>query len=281
MAPRPGFFAYVSAAFKWHWNLLAVGAAAGFSVLSGRPDVFMPLVAAGEILYLGMLSTHPRFRRAIDARFVETTDRVSSEQQLQQIMDELPRAGLNRFTALKRRCEELSALARQLRGAASDRSYDELHLEALNRLLWTFLRLLHGRDALAKFLASTDRSELTEDAEHTRKQLESLQAEGKRPELCRSLEDKLKTVSQRLANYDAAAENGELIDAELDRIEQKIAAVGELAIGARDPAALGAQVDGISDSLTATTEAIRRLDVVPVLDNSAAPAFLEKATETA
>jgi hypothetical protein len=34
----------------------------GFVALSGHPDVFGTLLVAGEISYLGLLGTHPRFR---------------------------------------------------------------------------------------------------------------------------------------------------------------------------------------------------------------------------
>lgn len=66
--PKPGFTKYLGAAFSWHWNMLAFGAAVVFAFLSGHPDIFLPLFGAAEIAYLGLLSTHPKFRKSVDAR---------------------------------------------------------------------------------------------------------------------------------------------------------------------------------------------------------------------
>ena len=64
MASSAGFLKYIQKAFTYHWNLLAVGAGVVLGVVSGRPDIVIPLIAAGEVAFLAGLSTHPRFRAA-------------------------------------------------------------------------------------------------------------------------------------------------------------------------------------------------------------------------
>ena len=59
---------YLKAAFVNQWNLLALFAGMGFGVLSGHPEVILPLVMAGEVAYVGMLGAHPRFQKYVDAR---------------------------------------------------------------------------------------------------------------------------------------------------------------------------------------------------------------------
>jgi hypothetical protein len=61
---------------------------------------------------------------------------------------------------------------------------------------------------------------------------------------------------------------------ELDRIEQKVNAIGEMAMSARDASDISAQVDGIAAGVSATEEAIRGLDVAPALQREEAPRFL-------
>src|SRR3954451_18555487 len=63
-----GLGKYLKKAFLNQWNLLVFLGASGFAMLSGHPDVFMPLVLAGEAAYIGMVGTHPKFQRYVDSQ---------------------------------------------------------------------------------------------------------------------------------------------------------------------------------------------------------------------
>src|SRR5262245_64022473 len=65
---KAGLFRYLKEAFLFRWNLLLLGGASVAAIISGHPDVALPLVAAAEITYLAGLATLPRFQAAIDAR---------------------------------------------------------------------------------------------------------------------------------------------------------------------------------------------------------------------
>ena len=65
---KAGWLRYLKEAFTYRWNLLIFGGATAAAVISGRPDVALPLVAAGELAYLAGLTTLPRFQAAIDAK---------------------------------------------------------------------------------------------------------------------------------------------------------------------------------------------------------------------
>ena len=138
-----------------------------------------------------------------------------------------------------------------------------------------FLKLLHSKDALNRFLQNTNRDQLEAEIGETQEKLEAAKAAAKES-LARSLEDKLATMGDRLKNYDSAAENFELIQAELERIEQKVTAVSEMSMSSADPAFLSSQVDGIADSISVTTEAVRRLDVIPEIEYDNVPSFLRQ-----
>ncbi len=275
MASAGSFMKYVKAAFLWHWNLLAVGAGTALAVLSGRPDVILPLLAAAEIGYLGLLSTHPRFRKAVDVR-PDKSESINHTALLNQIQAVLKPDAWARFEQLRERCLNLDRLARQFRGPqpvdASPAS--ELQTASLERLLWMFLKLLYSLDALSRFLRGTNRSELLKQLEAGEKQLETVKANPRSEKFVRSLEDKLQTLRQRLANYDHAVENREFLAVELDRIEQKVNAISEMAINARDASDISAQVDGIAEGISATEEAMRTLDVAPVLQREQPPPLL-------
>ena len=48
------FTNYLKTAFLNQWNLLAFLGAAAFGVVSGAPDIVLPLVAAGEVAFDGV-----------------------------------------------------------------------------------------------------------------------------------------------------------------------------------------------------------------------------------
>lgn len=103
-----GLGKYLKAAFLFPWNLLAFGGAMGFALLSGQGDIFVPLVVAGEVAYLGFLGAHPRFQKYVEATAAKEhrqQSTVSADQQVRRLMMELPPRHLQRFEALRGRCQ--------------------------------------------------------------------------------------------------------------------------------------------------------------------------------
>ena len=269
---------YVKAAFMWRWNLLFFGAAVVFAFLSGAPSVVLPLAAAAEIGYLGLLTSHPRFRKAIDARGVFAEPSVDDVHLLKQMKGAIKREAWARFEGLRDRCLSLSRLAAQFRGPQARESETILDMQtgSLERLLWMFLKLLYSQDALTQFLRGTDRKELQREVERCEQQLKDAADRGRDAKFVKSLEDKQQTLRQRLDNYDKAYRNLEFIALELDRIEQKVNAIAEMAINAPTNMDITAQVDGIAEGISATEEAMRDLDMAPVLQKDTAPKLLRE-----
>jgi hypothetical protein len=277
MAAKASFLSYVKSAFLWHWNLLAVGAGVFFSFLSRRPDMFLPLVSAIELLYLGMLSSNPRFRKAVDARRAAVPLAPDQSQLLSKIRNSINPNAWGRFVALQNRCRTLQNLSQQIQGPdVQDKPLQEIHTESLDRLLWMFLQLLYSLDALDRYLAATNRNDLELSIIESEKQIEKAKAEKRDEKLIRALEDKHETQHQRLQNYERTRDNRDLIGVEIDRIEQKVSAISEMAISSRDSSEIGAQVDGIAAGISATEDALRGLDVPPVFKQETAPRFLSQ-----
>lgn len=274
--PKKNFLSYAMAAFVWHWNLLLFGAGCALGLLSGRPDMVLPIVGAAEIGYLGLLSTHPRFRSAVDARAVRKAMPIEHAHVMDEIRAALKPEAWARFERLRDRCLRLDHLARQFRGpqALENNAASEIQTNSLERLLWMFLKLLYSLDALNAFLSGTNRNDLAQQVSFAEKELETAKANQRGEKFLKSFDDKLQTLRQRLANYDRAAENREFLAVELDRIEQKVNAISEMAISSRDAADFTSQVDGISEGIAATEEAMRTLDVAPMLQRDEPPPLL-------
>jgi hypothetical protein len=259
---------YVRTAFQNRWNLLALLGGAGFSVLSGRPDIALPLVAAAEIGYLTLLGTHPKFQRAVDAQNAAVERDKNSQSVnvvLHQILKQLPKPALTRYERLRTRCLELRQIADDLQQTgtlASDQPLESFQLAGLDRLMWIFLRLTFTQFSLGKFLERTQRDRIVADIEQAKVRLNEIPpADGSThaQKLRRTLQDNVQTCEERLANFDKAQANYEFVGHELDRLENKIKSLAELGVNRQEPDFISSQVDTVARSLLDTEKTMNDL----------------------
>ncbi len=285
LAPDPrgaGLARYLREAFLFRWNLLLFLGAAAAAALSPFPDVALPLVGAAEALYLGALTSQPRFRAAVDARaHAERGSAAAPPQTLIDLLEALDPPARSRFDRLRTRCLDMQRLAQGVRGqGAGDAGADAIRTPALDRLLWAFLRLLGANQALQRFLAATDEAALQREMAELK--AKRAQAEGRKDErLTRALTDAISTAELRLDNHAKAHSNAEFVSVELDRIEGKIQAVVEMAVSHQDADQISSQVDSVAASMAHTEEAIREIDQITGLGQQLAepPPILAAALE--
>jgi chemotaxis protein histidine kinase CheA len=292
---KAGLFRYLKEAFMFRWNLLVFGGAAAAAVFSGHADIAIPLVAAAEITYLAGLTTLPRFQSAIDARVhgeergTTGPSRMAPEQQASardrvlEVLKTLTEDRRSRFLRLRARCVEMSRIANAVRGETRDSSgaSSDLRTPALDRLLWVFLRLLLSEQAIARFLQATDEAgidkTLGELQGRRQKRADSVgEANQAEDRIVRSLDDGIATAQLRKENVAKARTNAEFVAAELDRLENKIQAVTEMAVSHTDPNEMSSRIDAISEGISQTEETIRELqNITGVGDTEAAPSILD------
>jgi hypothetical protein len=263
------FGAYLKTAFLNHWNLLAFFGSAAFSLLTGRADVFLPLVLAGEAAYVGLLGSHPKFQEYVDAQQANASrgeESQVSQQTLQQILRTLPPETLRRFETLRAQCLELRQIAMDIRrpgAAAVDVPLDQIQLTGLDRLLWIHLRLLYTQVALAKFLKKTSADQIQKSIEDLERQIAQLPAKSKDDDrtgrVRAALQDNLETSRSRLANLTKARENYELIGLEIDRLENKIRSLSEMAVNRQEPEFISSEVDHVASSMVDTERTMNEL----------------------
>ena len=260
-----GLGKYIKKAFLYQWNLLVFLGGMGFAVLSGHPDVAVPLVLAAETAYLGFIGAHPRFQRFVDAEEHKTARMQADAEAVERLKKSLPPAQLHRFQALRDRCLALRQIAEQLReptGADSLRSLDELQLSDLDRLLWIYLRMLYTQHMLERFFESTSGDQIQAEIRRLEGRIRHLEKEpvsANRARIRQSLEANLDTCRSRLSNLAKAHENNELLQAEIENLETKIQSITELAINRGDAAAITGQVEQITQGLIRTEQTINDL----------------------
>lgn len=280
---KAGLFRYLKEAFVFRWNLLLLGGASAAALLSGHADIALPLVAAAEVTYLAGLSTLPRFQAAIDARAraeergltgqvpaqVAAPDPAAARTRILEVLKSLAEDRRSRFLRLRARCVEMTRIANAVRGETADASgaSTELRQPALDRLLWVFLKLLLSEQAIARFLQATDRTQILRTIDDLIDRIKKREAavpeadrEGDR--ILRSLQDSLSTAQLRMENITKAEHNAEFVAAELDRLENKIQAVTEMAVSHSDPDEMSSRIDAIAEGISQTEQTIRELQSI-------------------
>ncbi len=282
-----GVLRYVKAAFLNRWNLLLFGGGVVAGVLSGSgADVVLPLVLAAEIAYVGMLGTHPKFQKAIDAQEAKLRRADAGQHarlSLERVMSALPPESLKRFQSLRTCCLELRQIAAGLKNpgpVVADSPLDDLQVAGLDRLLWMFLRLLYTEHSLERFLSRTQRRDIDAEIARLEQQLQAVGPAGDEPQRIRirkALEDNLATCRERAANLQQAADNLQLVRLELDRLENKIRSLGELAIGRQEPDFIAGQVDQVAASMRETERTMSDLNFTTGLEplDEAVPPLLQ------
>ena len=280
------FTKYFKAAFLYHWNLLAFVGGMGFALVSGLPAVLCPLVLAGEVVYLGLLGTHPKFQKYVDAREAKASRAEatgSAETALQQIMGMLPPKAVQRFEALRARCLELRQIAVGLKDpsrADAPLPLEELQLAGLDRLLWTFLRLLFTQHMLERFFQRTSETQIQRDLDKAQQRLQEQPATPDDPQkqkVRKAIEDNLETCRARLANLQKARDNSELVQLEIDRLENKICSLSELAVNRQEPDFIVRQVDQVAESMVQTERTMNELQFATGLAaDEAVPQLVER-----
>jgi chemotaxis protein histidine kinase CheA len=296
---RAGLFRYLKEAFAFRWNLLIFGGAAAAAVVSGHADIALPLVAAAEVTYLAGLATLPRFQAAIDAKARseepggfsgmrdqnrrEPENPAQARDRILEVLKSLTEDRRSRFLRLRARCVEMSRIANAVRGETRDSSgaSNELRTPALDRLLWVFLRLLLSEQAIARFLQAADEAGIDKsiaDLQGRRKKRADSVGEANQADdrIIRSLDDSITTVLARKENLEKAKQNAEFVATELDRLENKIAAVTEMAVAHTDPDEMSSRIDAISEGITQTEQTIRELQqITGVSDAETTPSILD------
>jgi hypothetical protein len=293
---KAGLFRYLKEAFLFRWNLLLLGGAGAAAVLSGHFDIALPLVAAAEVTYLAGLSTLPRFQSAIDARAhaedrglgppqpsTAPQDAASARDRIVEVLRSLSEDRRARFLRLRARCVEMTRIANAVRGETQDASgaSTELRQPALDRLLWVFLKLLLSDQAIARFLQAADAGQIQKTIDDLTERItkrEATVAETERADdrILRSLHDGLATAELRKDNLVKAQSNAEFVGAELDRLENKIQAVTEMAVSHSDPNEMSSRIDAIADGISQTEQTIRELqNITGMTAQDDAPSILD------
>lgn len=256
MASKPGFLAYVTAAFNArplgmfvapNW----VGLAA-FGLLGIMNPGFWVLGAGLELGYLLTLATNPRFQRLVSSRPLAAA-RAEWNGRIERLTGRLNNHDRDRFSALAHRCASIIDL--QTHGGVESPHGIETQADSLGRLSWMFLRLLVARHMIVTVLGEGEQGEVLE--QRVRALDRQARDEGAPADLRRSLSGQIEILQQRISQRAEAENKLAYIDAELSRIEEQVELIREQAALSTDPEILSRRIDEIAATLGGTGQWIR------------------------
>lgn len=255
---------YLARAFKSQYNLIGLGTALGFSIISGT---FLPLlIAAGvELVVLPLVSGNSRFQRLVRAQTSEEETQAREEKVQGQTMEML-----RTLTDFERgRYRQLDGLAQEIRqnyrglDASSRMLVDELESK-LDFLLSFYLRMRHSVARYERYFSTTN-------PEHFEERLHMLEQEiATSPERVREIKARTKAVlEKRMEKYKKALENKQLVDAQTETVQEVLQLLRDQSYSMRDPRSITEQLDGLVSAAEETERGVRDLEDLLALEQDA------------
>jgi hypothetical protein len=258
---EPNFLAH---AFKSQYNLIGLGTALGFALLSGT---LLPLlVAAGvEMMVLPLVSGSPRFQRLVRARLSQEEDQereAKTQNENYALFRELSDNEKLRYRALEGLSGEIRHNYAGL-DSSSRMLLDDL-VQKLEFLLQFYLRMRGSVARYERYFATTDPERIQERVA----MLEHEIAQGS----ARVKEIKSKTYAvllKRLERYQKALENKQLVDAQTETVQEVLQLLRDQSYSMRDPRTITEQLDGLVSSAEETERGVRDMEEILALDQDA------------
>lgn len=251
---EPSYFAH---AFKSQYNLIGLGTAVGFAVLSLSA---LPLIlAAGiEMVVLPLVAGNERFQRLVRARAnAEGRERDAARRNAAtaELARSLPPVELQRYRALEVQAGEI----RRNYGGLDESSrllLDDLETK-LDFLLGFYLRM---RCALVRY----ERYFQTTDPERIQERIAMMEHEmASGPERLREIKARTRAVlEKRLERYQKATENRQLMDAQTETVQEVLQLLRDQSFTMRDPQSVTAQLDGLVSAAEETERGVREMEAL-------------------
>lgn len=255
------------------WNKIALVATGilGF----GNPGFWL-LGIAGELAYLYLSATNPRFRDLVRAKRLEA-ERGTADQQIDRWLAELSDPARERFQALRANCQQVQRVYQTLRPGGLS-VIDEQRWKGLDQLLWLFLRLQVSLELLERQMGGVDSRALEREVAALGEELARIPDTSEA--LKRSRQSLLELKEKRRENLARANEARQVLASELQRIEQQVELLREEAAISRNAESLSMKIDSVAGILSENDSWMRQheeiLSDLGVEDAGTPPRLLER-----
>jgi hypothetical protein len=253
---------YLAHAFKSQYNLIGLGTALAFTVLSGT---LLPIiVAAGiEMVVLPLVSGSGRFQRLVRARRSEEADEQDAARQRMEsseMLQYMPDAERARYRMLQALTNEIRQNYKGM-DSSSQMLLEQL-VEKLDFLLSFYLRMRYSLTRYHNYFNNTD-------PERIQERIAMLEHEMKSgPERVQQIKARTRSVlEKRLDRYKKALENRDLIDAQTETVQEVLQLLRDQSYSMRDPRSITEQIDGLVSSAEETERGVKDMEEILALEH--------------
>jgi hypothetical protein len=244
---------FVKEAFNIQYNWIALGGAAAFALVTGTA---IPLALAGglELMYLAVVSQHPRFQRLVRSwRFADEQKR--NEQKLGDMLRSLPPDMQGRYIKLAEVCRSIRGNFAQL--SSTSQIFVQQMDTRLEGLLHGYVRLLSAAFQQRQYVKTTDPDQITKEVATLQQHLNT-----DPPRVQDINKKRVEILSKRLEKYQKINENRQVVDAQCSAVEDVLQLVRDQSVTMRDPQQVSDQLANLVHDVEQTEQTVQQVESI-------------------
>ena len=244
---------FVKEAFNIQYNWIALGGAAAFALVTGTA---IPIALAGglELMYLAVVSQHPRFQRLVRSwKFAE--QQKQNEQKLGDMLRSLPPDMQGRYVKLAEVCRSIRGNFSQL--SSTSQIFVQQMDQRLEGLLHGYARLLSAAFQQRQYVKTTDPDEIKKEIAALQQHLTT------DPLRVQDINKKrVEILSKRLEKYQKINENRQVVDAQCSAVEDVLQLVRDQSVTMRDPQQVSDQLANLVHDVEQTEQTVQQVESI-------------------
>ncbi len=244
---------FVKEAFNIQYNWIALGGAAAFALVTGTA---IPLALAGglELMYLAVVSQHPRFQRLVRSwKFAE--QQKFNEQKLGDMLRNLPPDMQGRYIKLAEVCRSIRGNFAQL--SSTSQIFVQQMDQRLEGLLHGYARLLSAAFQQRQYVKTTDPDQITKEIAALQQHLNT-----DPPRVQDINKKRVEILSKRLEKYQKISENRQVVDAQCSAVEDVLQLVRDQSVTMRDPQQVSDQLENLVHDVEQTEQTVQQVESI-------------------
>ena len=244
---------YIKEAFKWQYNLIALGGAAAFSVAAGSP-LPMLLAAGVELMYLASVPNISAFQRLVRS-WQYADQKKEHDDRLREMQYALPPEIRDRF----RNLEMIAAAIRRnyARLSSTSQAFIGQIETQLQGLMTAFVRLANADTQHVQYLQNTDQNAIRREIQYLKDRLPK-----EAPKVQEINKKRIEILDKRVEKHQKIRENRQVIDAQCRAIEDVLQLIHDQSITMTDPQQVSDRLESLVKDVEQTEETVREVESI-------------------